>query len=163
MPTNSPFRPGHLLTAALTVAMAVAWATACGPKTPPSSPAPSSPPVPADAAATPQNMAGFSFDPHGADFSVWIQHLKDEVYKQWIVPVSAQMGIRGHVDFEFTVERDGTMSSLRMLKSSGADSLDRAARNALASSRSLPLPHDYRSSRLTIQVTFLYNEAPGKP
>jgi periplasmic protein TonB len=109
---------------------------------------------------TGQNMAGFYFDPRGADFTLWIQHLKDDVYRNWILPQTALLGFRGHVDFEFTVERDGTMSSLRMLKSSGTDSLDKAARNSLTSSRCLPLPDDYGPPRITMQVTFYYNEAP---
>jgi len=64
------------------------------------------------------------------------------------------------VDFEFTVERNGTVSSLRLLKSSGTQSLDRAAQNALTSSRYLPLPADYGPPRITIQVTFYYGESP---
>jgi protein TonB len=109
---------------------------------------------------TGQNLSGFHFDPQGADFTLWINHLKNEVYRNWIVPQAALLGFRGHVDFEFTVERDGTMSALRLLKSSGTPSLDRAARNALSGSRCLPLPDDYGPPRLTIQVTFYYNEAP---
>ena len=53
------------------------------------------------------------------------------------------MGFRGHVDIEFTVERDGAVSEVRLLKSSGTPALDRAAQNALPSSRLLPLPADY--------------------
>jgi TonB family protein len=109
---------------------------------------------------TGHNLGGFYFDPRGADFTLWIQHLKDDVYRNWIMPTPALMGARGHVDIEFVVERDGKMSSLRMLKGSGTVSLDRAAMNALASSRCLPLPDDYGPPRLTIQVTFYYNEGP---
>ena len=80
---------------------------------------------------TGQNQAGLYFDPQGADFTLWINTFKNEVYRNWIVPQAALFGFRGHVDFEFTVERDGSMSALRMLKSSGTTSLDRAAQNAL--------------------------------
>jgi protein TonB len=110
---------------------------------------------------TGQNLAGLNFDPQGADFTLWINRFKDEVYRNWIVPQAALFGaVRGHVDFEFVVERDGTMSSLRLLKSSGTASLDRAAQNALSSSRLLPLPDDYGPPRVTMQVSFHYNEAP---
>jgi len=37
------------------------------------------------------------------------------------------MGLKGHVTFEFMVERDGTMTGLRALRSSGTPILDRAA------------------------------------
>jgi len=110
---------------------------------------------------TGQSLGGLYFDPRGADFSLWINTFKNEVYRNWIAPQAALFGTaRGHVDFEFTVERNGSMSALRMLKSSGTASLDKAAQFALTSSTLLPLPDDYGPPRLTIQVTFFYNEAP---
>jgi protein TonB len=109
---------------------------------------------------TGQNIGGLFFDPQGADFTRWVNHFKNEVYRNWILPQPALMGFKGHVVFEFTVERDGTMTSLRMLKSSGTLALDRAAQNALSGSRFLPLPDDYGPPRITMQVTFYYNEGP---
>jgi TonB family protein len=109
---------------------------------------------------TGQNLGGLYFDPQGADFTLWVNTFKNEVYRNWIAPQAAQFGFRGHVDFEFTVERNGSMSSLRMLKSSGTSSFDRAAQFALTGSRFPPLPDDYGPPRVTFQVTFVYNEAP---
>jgi TonB family protein len=83
------------------------------------------------------------------------------VYRNWIVPQAALFGsARGHVDFEFTVERNGSMSALRMLKSSGTPAFDKAAEFALTASKFAVLPHDYHPPRVTMQVTFIYNEAP---
>ena len=110
---------------------------------------------------TGQSLGGLYFDPQGADFTLWINTFKNEVYRNWIVPQAAQFGsARGHVDFEFTVERNGSMSALRLLKSSGTASLDKAAQFALTSSHWEPLPDDYGPPRVTMQVTFFYNEAP---
>jgi TonB family protein len=110
---------------------------------------------------TGQNLSGLQFDPQGADFTLWVNTFKNEVYRNWIVPQAALFGsARGHVDFEFTVERNGSMSALRMLKSSGTTSLDKAAEFALRGSTFLPLPDDYGPPRVTMQVTFVYNEAP---
>ena len=110
---------------------------------------------------TGQNLGGLFFDPQGADFTAWINHFKNEVYRNWIIPQPALMGFRGHVDFEFTVERDGTLSSPpRMLKSSGTPALDKAALNALLGSRFLSLPSDFGPPRVTMQVGFFYNEGP---
>jgi TonB family protein len=109
---------------------------------------------------TGQSIEGLRFDPRGADFTVWINHFKNQVYRNWVVPQAALLGYRGHVDFEFTLERDGSMSALRMLKSSGTSSLDRAARNSLTASTFMPLPDDYGPPRVTMQVTFFYNEGP---
>ena len=103
---------------------------------------------------------GLFFDPQGADFTLWINSFKNEVYRNWIPPLAAELGSRGHVDFEFTVERDGSMSALRMEKSSGTAALDRAAEYALTSSRWMPLPDDYGPPRVTMRVSFYYGEAP---
>ena len=105
-------------------------------------------------------MGPLFFDPEGADFTVWINHFKNEVYRNWIVPQAALLGFRGHVDLEFSVERDGTLTDLKMLKSSGTPALDRAAANALMGSRLLPLPRDFGPPRVTMQVTFFYNQGP---
>lgn len=112
------------------------------------------------AGTTVQQIGPFSFDPQGADFTLWLNHFKNEIYRNWIVPQPALFGMRGHVDLEFTVERDGTLTGLRMLKASGTPALDRAAQNALLGSRALPLPADYAPQRLQMQVVFFYNEGP---
>lgn len=109
---------------------------------------------------TGRQMGPLFFDDQGADFTSWINHFKNEIYRNWIVPQAALLGFRGHVDLEFTVERDGSLSELRMLKSSGTPALDRAAANALLGSRLLPLPRDFAPPRVNIQVTFFYNQGP---
>jgi periplasmic protein TonB len=109
---------------------------------------------------TGQQMGPLFFDPEGADFTGWLNHFKNEVYRNWIVPQPALMGFRGHVDIEFVVERDGRISSLRILKSTGTPALDRAAQNALLGSRFLPLPADFAPPRITMQGGFYYNEGP---
>src|SRR5262249_36531987 len=78
-----------------------------------------------------QNIGGLQFDPQGADFTAWVNQFRQEVYKNWILPPSATLGWRGHVDIEFVVERDGSLSSVQIIKKSGTVSLDRAAQNAL--------------------------------
>ncbi len=109
---------------------------------------------------TGQNLAGLFFDPQGADFTSWVNHFKNEVYRNWIMPPSVLMGFRGHVDIVFVVERNGTISDLRIEKSSGTPALDKAAQNALEGSRFLPLPSDFGPPRVTMQVGFYYNEGP---
>jgi TonB family protein len=114
--------------------------------------------APSDTAA---NIAGLYFDPLGADFTGWVNHFKNEVYRNWVVPQTALMGLKGHVVLEFMIERNGTMTSLRTLQSSGTFELDRAAQNALRGSRSLPLPAGYLPPRITMRVTFFYNKTPS--
>ena len=41
-----------------------------------------------------QQMGPLFFDPEGADFTAWINHCKNEVYRNWIVPQPALFGFR---------------------------------------------------------------------
>jgi TonB family protein len=102
-------------------------------------------------------MGPLFFDPQGADFTEWIQRFKNEVYRNWILPPSAALGGSGEVDFEFVVDRNGTMSDVRLLESSGTPSYDRAARNALLASLLLPLPKDFAPAAVAMRVGFGYN------
>jgi protein TonB len=105
---------------------------------------------------TGENLYGLRFDPKGADFTLWVNDFKNQIYRNWNVPQAVFLGYGGSVDFEFTIERDGSMSRLEMLKSSGTASLDKAARNALNDSRFMALPDDYGPPSVTINVTFHY-------
>ena len=101
-------------------------------------------------------MGPLFFDPEGADFTAWINHFKNEVYRSWIVPQAAVMGMKGDVDIEFVVARDGTLVSVTMVRSSGTAALDRAAQNALLGSRLLALPADYAPAQITMRARFIY-------
>jgi periplasmic protein TonB len=109
---------------------------------------------------TGQQMGPLFFDPEGADFTVWINHFKNEVYRNWLLPQAVLLGVRGHVDLEFTVERDGRVTNLRLLKSAGNPALDKSAANAIVASRFMPLPSDFASARVTMQVSFYYGDGP---
>jgi TonB family protein len=100
------------------------------------------------------SIADPRFDPQGADFAAWVGHFKAAVADQWSIPAGAAPGSK--VDFEFVVERDGSMSAIRMLQSSGTASLDRAAANALEKSRFLPLPDAYPDKNVMMRVAFIY-------
>jgi TonB family protein len=101
-------------------------------------------------------MGPLFFDPEGADFTRWINHFKSEVYRNWIIPEPARLGMRGQVGIEFTVDRSGKITRISMQSSSGTPALDRAASNALQGSDLLPLPDDYPAPSVTMRVTFVY-------
>lgn len=101
------------------------------------------------------------FDPEGADFTLWSDHLRAELDRNWLAPTSAYLGFGTTTVAEFTVERDGRISQLRLLKSCGVTALDRAAMNALIGARFHPLPPDFKPDRAVFRVEFLYNEERG--
>ncbi len=120
-------------------------------------PPPSSPPRTPDTSAR-ESVGPLFFDPQGADFTGWVNHFRNEVYRNWIIPQAVLSGTKGHVDFEFTVERDGSISATRFLKSSGTPPLDHAALRALTQSRFMVLPAGYGPARVIMQVGFVYNQ-----
>ena len=136
------------------VLVSLPLAFACVRKPAPATPGPASSHRAADSGGP--HLGPLYFDPQGADFTVWINHFKNEVYRNWIVPQAALVGANDHVDFEFTVERSGSMSGLRLLRPSGSSLLDEAARNAITSSQFTVLPKEYTAARVTMQVTFFY-------
>ena len=119
---------------------------------PAASAAPSEPPA--------STIADLRFDAQGADFSAWVANFNKSVKQEWQMPEAVLTGgAHGNVDFEFMVERDGSLSAVRMRKSSGTSSLDRAAAKALTISRQLPLPQDFLQQNVMMQVSFVYSES----
>lgn len=109
---------------------------------------------------TGQQMGPLFFDAQGADFTQWVNHFRTDVYRNWIVPYSVLM-YGGEVQFEMTVERDGRVSRLHMVQSTGNAALDRSAQNALIASRFLPLPADFGPPSVLMRVSFFYGARPS--
>ena len=116
---------------------------------------------------TAQRLGAPSFDPQGADFSPWLDRFRIEIYDHWLLPSAygawhspkpVALGYHGRVDFEFIVERDGRVSSSRMLSSSATPVLEAAARSALLGSQFPGLPLDYGPPRATMRVAFSYEQ-----
>jgi TonB family protein len=105
-------------------------------------------------------IGGLHFDPQGADFTLWLSRLKNELDRNWIPPPSLLMGMGGRVEIEFTVERDGSVSQSRVLRSSGMPAVARSVLNALLGSRLLPLPSDFGPPRLTAVLIVTFFEGP---
>ena len=110
------------------------------------------------AAAGPQ-IEDPRFDPRGADFAAWVAAFKVTAGQQWRVVEDAAVGT---VDVEFVVERDGAMSALRVVESSGSVSLDRAAVSAIGSGRFLPLPEAYPSESVMMRVRLVHGGGTKK-
>jgi TonB family protein len=116
---------------------------------------------------------GLSMTPHrdqfeiltdtlGVDFAPYMKRMKITVENNWynVMPESAfpPWRKRGTVVIEFSILKDGTITGVRMLSSSGDVSLDRAAYAAITSSNILSaLPTDFRADYMTIRAAFHYN------
>ena len=101
------------------------------------------------------NSSSFFFDTKGYDFGKYGKIVQKEVRKNWYPPKAAYMGVKGVVLFRFYIERDGSVTELEMLQSSGIPSFDRAARNAIEGASPFPsLPEGFSEQRVGVQFGF---------
>jgi TonB family protein len=103
--------------------------------------------------------SGAFFDTQGFDLGPWGNRVVAIVKKNWIVPVAAELGLKGIVSISFEVEkRTGNFINMNVISSSNIPSFDQAALNALKSSNPLPpLPADFPRPTLPGVFRFYYN------
>ncbi len=105
----------------------------------------------------PEQDAQISFDSKGVDFGWWLRRFVAHVKSNWFIPQMAQI-TSGRVVITFNVHRNGFITDIEVIKSSGHRALDSAAVNALrTSSPTVALPPEYPDDKAFFTVTFLYN------
>lgn len=101
--------------------------------------------------------AQISFDSKGVDFGWWLRRFVAQVKSNWFIPNSAAI-VPGRVVITFNVHRNGFITDVSVLKTSGHRALDQAAVNALRTSNpTVPLPAEYPDDKAFFTVTFIYN------
>lgn len=63
---------------------------------------------------------------------------------------------RGTTVIRFSILKDGTVADLQVIKPSGSPLLDRASQRALLAAKLPALPSQYKSEKLTVNLTFPY-------
>jgi len=108
--------------------------------------------------------SGVFFDTQGFDLGPWANRVVAMVRSNWIVPVAAELGVKGVVGVSFQVERSGRIINAKVITTSGTPSFDQAALNALKTSNPFPpLPADFPRPLLPGVFRFYYNlPVPGK-
>lgn len=74
------------------------------------------------------------------------------ISRQW----NPRQGIPGEATVRFTIARDGAVSDVEVVRSSGYAVLDLASRRALLTARLPPLPAAYTNAQLTVNLNFKY-------
>lgn len=93
------------------------------------------------------------------DFGPWMRDLQAKIKRNWDPPKSDNSK---RVVLIFTIAKDGRLLHVRVLKSSGIPSADRAAISAVEYSAPFrPLPKEFRGSDIDINFTFDYNVFGG--
>lgn len=108
------------------------------------------------------DTGGLSFDTQWYDWGPYAKMMLAKIRRNWDIPAIARMGVSGAVRIRFFIERDGTVTGLRIADESGKPPMDNAARNAiLHSSAFRPLPADLVGvDREGVTITFFYNSRP---
>lgn len=119
----------------------------------------------------PGGEAGFaesgpiSFETQWYDWGEYAQHMVARIRAHWHdnMPNLIRMGVRGVVTIRFTIQRDGRVTDIELLKSSGHPPYDFAARKAIELSSALrPLPADFPNSSERVTAAFYYNMRPDR-
>ena len=84
--------------------------------------------------------------------------LRKSIELTWVYPSTAvRQGLQGEVRLEFKIEKDGRMTRIRVLSSSGYEALDRAIVDAIKLAAPFsPLPTSMAKDSLVITATFRY-------
>ncbi|HEV2493547.1 MAG TPA: TonB family protein [Terriglobia bacterium] len=105
-------------------------------------------------------------DTRGVDFGPYLARVVSAVRRNWyaVIPESARLGQKGRVAVVFEILKDGSVPQLRLVSSSGAGPLDRAALSGIRASVPFdPLPPEFTGNHLVLQFIFLYNLGYGSP
>lgn len=133
-----------------------------GPKTPPGSVIQDAPKAPASRQDS-HGPVEILTDTLGVDFNSYLSRVRDDIRQHWyqLIPESASTR-RGKVVLEFAILKDGSVTGLRLVGSSGDVALDRPAYGSIAGSNPLPpLPVEFKGPYIGLRFSFYYNLNPN--
>lgn len=95
----------------------------------------------------------------GCNIMPWARRVISRIKKNWSIPLISEIGTKGVAGVSIIVERDGKILSASLTKTSGSETLDKAALAAFTHSNPLPgLPDDYPYHDLRAYFLFNYND-----
>ena len=107
-----------------------------------------------------------SFETQWFDWGDYAESMVSKIRINWygIMPDLIKTGLKGVVTIRFTIHRDGHITDITILRSSGIPPYDNAAQKALEASSPLkPLPADFPKDSERVTAMFYYNmEIPGR-
>jgi len=109
---------------------------------------------------------GLSFDTPGFDWGPYARKIYWIIWTNWTQgwPPAAWAGLQGVVTVRFRIMRDGQVTGITLIDSSGTPAFDTCATVALEASSPLPpLPEEFPKDSEGITARFLYNMEPRAP
>lgn len=105
----------------------------------------------------PQGRA--SFQSEGYDISPWAEEVVDRIQKNWVISPTQEISEKAVVEISVTIEKNGELSSYKIVNSSLEPLLDQAALKALELSSPFPkLPDDFPYRNLEAYFVFQYHD-----
>lgn len=104
-----------------------------------------------------------SFETQWYDWGDYAQSMVSKIRVNWHnhMPQLIRTGLEGIVTIRFTIQRDGRLTDITLLSTSGAPPYDFAARKAIELSSPLaPLPKDFPNPTERVTAMFYYNASP---
>ena len=88
----------------------------------------------------------------------YFSSMRKSIELVWVYPAeAARRGIQGTVTIEFTIEKSGASKKIKVLRSSGSESLDAAIVAAIREAQPFsPLPEGFGKDKLTVTGNFNY-------
>ncbi|HEV3278778.1 MAG TPA: TonB family protein [Terriglobia bacterium] len=109
-------------------------------------------------AQTAAGEAGISFGEgdFGSRYGWYVSAVRSRVSSNWLLStISPTLTLAPRVFVEFTIQRDGTISGIRLAQSSGIPDVDRSALRAVEASSPLgALPSDFSGSSVSVSFYF---------
>ncbi len=100
-----------------------------------------------------------TFDTKEYRFAGYMTKLREKIESIWTYPPeAAQRGIYGDLKIQFTINKDGSLGEVRLIRTSGYKMLDDAAMKALRDGQPYwPLPDSWHMKSYTILGHFVYS------
>jgi protein TonB len=101
---------------------------------------------------------GFGDGTFGDRYAWYVQAITRRISQNWLQSmVDSRLRVAPRVYLTFQIGRNGAITSIETMQSSGFPALDRSALRAILASNPLPaLPNDYRGSSVTVSFYFEY-------
>lgn len=104
-----------------------------------------------------------SFETQWYDWGAYAQSMVSKIRINWYdnMPPLIRTGMKGVVTIRFAIQRDGSITDVTIINSSGVPPYDFAAKKAIELSSPLnPLPQDFPKSSEHVTAMFFYNSEP---
>jgi len=89
---------------------------------------------------------------------IYLMNIRKKIEANKIYPdIARKMGIEGAAEIEFTLNQNGSLKGIKILKTSGSKILDNAAINAVKSALPLPpIPAKLKMHRITVKLLLVF-------